>query len=431
MPNDTSSAIGTAAANRRALSVLALCAGLNLIARGIGETFAIFLLPIAREFGADRAALTGVYSTYMLTLGLMSPLAGFAHDRFGPRLGYGAGLLLFGTACALAGAMTALWQLYLLVGIAGAVGSALIGAVPASSLVSRWFRARLPSAMSVLATALGSGMLVFAPATQWLIDHLGWRGAYHAFAVLLLALFVPMMLLPWRRIAAGAPDVVAAAAAAQRTSGGRDWTIARALRTGVFWALFGVIFLTSITTYAISVQLVAYLIESGITPLRAASIFGAVGMVSIVGMMGSGVLAQRFGERAVATVSYTGTIAGIGVLALLQAGPSTTLIGAFLLLFGTMQGTRGPLVAVLTARNFAGGGMGRVYGSVLLGMGTGAAIGSWASGTLYDLTGGYRAGFLLAAAAAACGLLLFWTVNGLSGASGRSASGVPRVSDRS
>ena len=103
------------------------------------------------------------------------------------------------------------------------------------------------------------------------------------------------------------------------------------------------------------------------------------------------------------------------MFALVQASPSTVLLGAFLLLFGTMQGTRGPLVAVLSARNFAGGGMGRVYGSVLLGMGVGAAIGSWASGTLYDITGGYRAGFLLAAAAAACGLLLFWTVKGLSG----------------
>ncbi len=400
-------------ANRRALGVLALCTGLNVIARGIGESFAIFLLPIAREFDTERAALTGVYSTFMLMVGLMSPLAGYAHDRLGPRRCYGAGLLLFGGACSLAGTMSALWQMYLLVGVIAAIGSSLIGAVPASSLVSRWFGPRLPSAMSVLSAALGTGMLVFAPATQWLVDHLGWRGAYQAFGALLLALCLPVLLLPWRHIAAGSPDVIAATA--RRQGGSVAWTIARALRTPVFWALFGVLFFTSITTYTISVQLVAYLVESGIPPLRAAAIFGAVGMVSIVGMMGSGVLAQRFGERTVATVSYTGTIAGIGVLALLQSTPSAAAIGAFLLLFGTMQGSRGPLVAVLSARHFAGGGMGRVYGSVLLGMGTGAAIGSWASGFLYDLTGGYRAGFLLAAAAAACGLMLFWTVRGLSG----------------
>jgi MFS family permease len=399
--------------NRQALGVLALCTSLNLIARGVGESFAIFLLPIAREFGTDRAALTGVYSTYMLMFGLMSPLAGFAHDRLGPRRCYGAGLLLFGGAYVLASTMTALWQLYVLVGIVGAVGAALIGTVPASSLVSRWFRARLPSAMSVLYAAMGTGMLAFAPTTQWLIEHFGWRGAYQAFGALLLALFLPIVLLPWRSIAAGSPEVLAATAL--RAGGNITWTIPRALRTSVFWALSGVLFFTSITTYTISVQLVAYLIESGITPLRAASIFGLVGMVSIVGMMGSGVLAQRFGERAVATVSYSGTIIGIGVLALVQSSPTAVLIGAFLLLFGTMQGTRGPLVAVLSARNFAGGGMGRVYGSVLLGMGVGAAIGSWASGMLYDLTGGYHAGFLLAAAAAACGLLLFWTVKGLSG----------------
>ena len=76
-------------ANRRALGVLALCTGLNVIARGIGESFAIFLLPIAREFDTERAALTGVYSTFMLMVGLMSPLAGYAHDRLGPRRCYG------------------------------------------------------------------------------------------------------------------------------------------------------------------------------------------------------------------------------------------------------------------------------------------------------------------------------------------------------
>jgi len=385
---------------------------MNLLSRGIGESYAVFLLPLAREFGADRGALTGVYSTYMLFAGMMSPLAGIAFDRLGPRFCYCVGLALFGSAYALAGWLDTLWQLYLLIGVVGGVGSALIGMVPASGLANRWFRERLASAMGILYAALGTGLLIIAPGTQWLIERFGWRGAYHALGGLLLALLPLVLSLPWPRIAAGP---VAHAARGQQSAGqDNSWTIARALARPAFWALFGVMFFTSVTTYAIGVQAVAYLVEIGFAPLEAASIYGLVGMISIVGMLGSGVLAERIGERPVATLSYTSTIVGIGMLALLEWHRVYALVGAFVLLFGTMQGSRGPLVAVLSARNFSGGGLGTVYGTIMVGMGLGGAVGSWAAGTLHDLTGDYRAGFLLAALCAGGGLTLFWTVRALS-----------------
>jgi predicted MFS family arabinose efflux permease len=53
---------------------------------------------------------------------------------------------------------------------------------------------------------------------------------------------------------------------------------------------------------------------------------------------------------------------------------------------------------------------------VLVNVGAGAGIGSWASGTLYDLTGAYYAGFALAAVCGVAGLSFFWTMRSLSGA---------------
>ena len=195
--------------------------------------------------------------------------------------------------------------------------------------------------------------------------------------------------------------------------GATEWNIPRAIRTPVFWALFGVMFFTSLSTYAVMVQLVAYLVESGVTPIRAASIFGLVGMVSIVGMIGAGMLAERIGEVRVAMLSYGATIAGTAALALVSQSTTMAFIGAFVLLFGTMQGSRGPLVATLSARHFAGGRQGGIYGAILIGMGTGGALGAWGSGVLFDLTGHYLAGFALSAFGAACGLALFLTVPGL------------------
>jgi len=391
--------------------VLALCTLINVISRGVGESFAIFLLPIAQTFTVDRASLTGVYGTYMFALGVMSPIAGVVFDRLGPRLCYGVGLGVFGMSYLLAGSVSALWQVYLLVGLGGAVGASMIGMLPASSLASRWFQAKLPTALGILSASLGTGMLLFAPLAQALIDRFGWRGAYRSLGALVLVVLALTLLLPWRRIAAGSSDVVRSRKAS--AARGDAWSMSRALRTPVFWALFGVMFFTSMSTYAVSVQLVAYLVESGVPPLRAASVFGMVGLVSIAGMIGAGALAERIGELRVAMLSYGSTIVGLGALALVGLSPSIVLLGAFVLLFGTMQGSRGPLVAVLSARNFAGGSQTAIFGAILFGMGMGGALGSWGSGALFDLTGAYVAGFALSAVGAACGLLLFLTVPGL------------------
>jgi MFS family permease len=400
------------APQRAALGVLALCALMNMLSRGVGESFAVFLLPIAREFGTDRAALTGVYSTYMLVVGLMSPLAGLAIDRLGPRICYSAGLFMFGLAYALAGWSQSLWHLYLLIGGLSAMGSSLIGSVTASGLVSRWFRERLPTAMGILAASLGTGMLLIAPLMQAVVERWGWRQAYSGLGITALIMLVPLLLLPWKRIAAGSPEVLKATAS--RASTQAAWTASRALRTRMFWALSGVMFFTSVTTYTIGVQLVASFIDAGLSPLHAASVFGLVGMVSIVGMMGAGVLAEKFGERAVATLSYSSTILGIGVLSLMMLHPSQWLVTLFVILFGTMQGSRGPLVAVLAARHYPGA-MGLIYGMVMMCSGVGAAVGSWASGHLYDMTHSYQAGFALAATSAACGLSIFWGVRQMDG----------------
>jgi len=413
-------------ATRIAIGVLVLCTSLNMLSRGMSDSFAVFLLPLSREFDADRAALTGIYSVYMLVYGLSAPLAGIAFDRFGPRALYCLGIACFGIAYLLAGAATALWHLYLLVGVAGGVGSVTLGMVPASALVSRWFRQRLPVAMSVLYAALGTGVLLLAPTTQWLIEQTGWRTTYWILGGIMLLLLPLAIALPWRRIALGHPDYRGPEPTAGKTVAAGA-VLRSALRMPAFWGLFGIMFVTSLTTFTIAVQIVAYLVEIGFAPLEAATIYGVMGMLSIVGMLSAGTAATRFGERLVATLSYSCTIAGIAMLALLTWQPAYVLVAAFVLLFGTMQGSRGPLVATLAARLFDRGGLGAVYGCISLGMGVGAAIGSSAAGTLHDLTGGYFAGFALAAAGAIAGMTLFRSVD----VSPKSSNATAKLPDQS
>src|ERR1700742_2633225 len=193
---------------RVALNVLALCFALSVLGRGLGESFTVFLKPISENFGWDRAQVVSVYSLTWLVSGLTAPIVGRVFDRSGPRMVYGLGIFFLGVAFLGASYAQALWQFQASIGLCVGFGIALIGNVPNSILLGRWFGPRLPTAMAVVYSAMGAGVLVLLPASQLLIDYVGWRGAYMLFGVVGLGLLVPIILLPWQRLAAGAAHVM-------------------------------------------------------------------------------------------------------------------------------------------------------------------------------------------------------------------------------
>src|ERR1700726_3133229 len=175
---------------RVALNVLALCFALSVLGRGLGESFTVFLKPISESFGWDRAQVVSVYSLAALAGGLASPLIGRLFDRSGPRAVYSLGLLLLGGAFLIAAHAQQLWQFQLSLGLCVGFGIALIGNVPNSILLGRWFGPRLPTAMAVVYSATGAGVLILLPASQVLIDLVGWGGAYQIFGAAALLLLL-------------------------------------------------------------------------------------------------------------------------------------------------------------------------------------------------------------------------------------------------
>ena len=144
-----------------------------------------------------------------------------------------------------------------------------------------------------------------------------------------------------------------------------------ALRDRTFWRLVQVMFFTAVGMYLIIVQSVAYLVDVGYTALQAATAFGAAGALSVVGVSSSGWLADRFGHRRAATVSFIGTFLGISLLLAMSFGASPAMLVAYVLLFGICQGARGPLAAGLSARLFSGPGQATIYGVIFACMSVG------------------------------------------------------------
>ena len=395
---------------RVALNVLALCFALSVLGRGLGESFTVFLKPISEDFGWDRAQVVSVYSLSWLMSGLTAPLVGRLFDRSGPRMVYALGLVLLGGAFLAASRAQSLWQFQLTVGLCVGLGIALVGNVPNSILLGRWFGPRLPTAMAVVYSAMGGGVLVLLPASQLLIDRIGWRDSYQWFGVVVLCLVVPLLLLPWRLFARGSPSLVHKAHTDTVDSG---WTLAGAMRHHAFWALFSTFFFTAAGMYAISAQIVAFLIDAGFHPLQAATAWGFSGVVLTIGMVGVSTLDGIIGRRPSVLFSYAISISGIFFLWLLQWFPNYFLLTAFVICFGSMIGSRGPLITATALKFFHGKRVGTIFGTISIGSGLGSAFGAWSGGLIHDYTQGYNALIVFALVNVILGMLPFLVVPAL------------------
>lgn len=389
---------------RLAFVVLGLAFLLMALARGMSESFTVFLLPISTEFGWDRAQIVSVYSIGALCLGFAAPFVGRLFDHSGPRAVYAIGLILIGAGFSAAAFAQALWQLQLSIGLAIGLGAACLGQVTGSLLVSRWFGPRLPTALAVVSSSAGAGVLLFVPVAQILIDQAGWRGAYHILGGVMLAAAVPLLLLPWRRLTAGAGHVTRVA---QSHATDNTWTLRSALRHHAFWSLFGIFFFTSVGMFAISVQVVTYLVEVGFPPLQAATAWGFSGVLLIIGMLTVSWLDGLLGRRRAILLAYGLTIAGIAMLWSLARYPNIFLLGGFLFCFGSTMGSRGPLVAASAMSIFRGNRVGTIMGTITIGQGIGSALGSWAGGLIHDWTQSYDLVFAFAACSVILGMMPF------------------------
>lgn len=398
---------------RTAVILVALCFVLNALSRGVSESFTTFLLALTEEFQANRADVAAIYSLQMLLLGVTAPLAGYCFDRFGPLRLYIAGLLIMVCGLLLASFATQLWHLYFCLGLGLGMASSSLGNAPHSALMARWFEGpRLSRAMSAVYAALGIGSLLLVPLAQLLIETFGWRIAYLALAGLGLLALPLLLLVPWRVAEAGRIVLPAPAALADGQPGA-DWTLQRALRTPAFWGLASVFFFTGSGMFSVMVQAVAYLVELGYPPLQAASIYGFVGVLTPIGIVGFAWADGRIGRHPSAAVSYILSLLGMASLWALSVWQSDILLVLFVLMIGLTFGARGPMVGATAARIFQGRRFGMIFGTIMVGSGLGVAAGTLIGAKLHDITGGYTAVFLFSAFSIIMGALPFWTYRSL------------------
>jgi MFS family permease len=377
------------------------------IAYGVWYAYSVFLVALLREFGWSRSLVAGAFSLFTLVHGISSPLLGWLADRVGPRRLVLAGGVLLASGLVLDGAVAQPWHLYATFGLVTAAGVAASGWLPAVILVQRWFPDRVGTVLGLTSAGIGVGIFVMGPASQWLIDLVGWRSAFRVLGLVAGAWIVPATLWLVTDPPSSEPER-AAAHVVPDAPPGADVMLGAALRSARFWLLAAAQLCTAFVNQLLLVHQVAYLVDHGISTLVAASVVGVVGVASVVGKAGGGWCSDRIGREVTFSLGMLLSVISLGVLGILALSPAPSWAYLYAVLIGVGYSVTAPLLPALVHDHYRGRHFGKIFGTLHVGNAIGGSLGPWVGGRTFDVTGGYAAAFVAVGVVAAVATAALW-----------------------
>jgi MFS family permease len=396
------------------------------ITMGIGvnarTAFSLLLPPLVTEFGWPRGVTAGAFSAGFLVATLFTPGIGLLMDRVGPRVVLPLGVVLVSSGLGLASGVHHPWHLYLTFGVLVVGGSVCISYIGHALFLPQWFVRQRGLAMGIAFSGVGLGSILLLPWVQRLIGQRGWRPACLALAVLLLVTLLPLNLLfPRRRpedlglTPDGDPpqDSANAGLAGQATIrdaawAATDWTVGKALRTARFWWLSVAYASGLYSWYAVQVHQTKYLLELGVPSAQAAAALGWVGLTGVIGQIALGYLSDRLGREWAWTLSGLGFGLCYALLLLLPAMPQPLVLYSMVGAQGLLGYGLASVFGAIPAELFPGKRYGMIVGTLNVSSNAGAACGPWLTGVLYDATGTYGLGFVVALGMSVISILAMW-----------------------
>lgn len=368
---------------------------------GIHFSFGVFFESIESAFHLNRAETSAVSSVNLLLAGVCAFLAGWALDRYGPRIVVLLMGLFTGLSLLLTSQTDSLWQLFLTYSLLLAMGTGALYVVSMST-VSRWFDKRRGSALGMASAGVGLGPLFMAPFATYLISNFSWRTAYFVIGLIAWLIVIPLSrLLKRDPYEIGAlPDGVKSDSndMGEEEDGIRlsGLSLPQAFRTRSFRLVTFIWIFFASNLFLVMTHLVRHARDINFLPMEAATVLSLIGGAAIVGRVLIGIASDRVGRKLTSVIC-----------ALLQAGAMVWLIWAqdlwmlylFALAYGFAFGGMSPVMAALIGDTFGLGRIGAIFGLLEIGFGVGAAIGPVMGGLIFDVSGSYSLAFLLGAVA--------------------------------
>lgn len=375
--------------------VVAGCFCVLLINSGLAfYGLSVYLNAFSKEKDWPLGSISFAVTIFFVIGGIFGLVAARLIERFDVRAVIIAGAVISGASLAVVGQVSAQWQLYLAYAVF-AVGYALCGLVPTTTVVTRWFHRKRSVALSVASTGLSVGGIVLTPVAKRLIDDNGLAASTPWLGVVFVAATIPVTLFLVR------PDPVAdgfapdgerlAAGASPPPPTGTPYR--EALETRFYRAVtYG--YVLALGSQVGGIQQLVKLVEDRTDEATAQFAITALAATSVVARLVGGRLVV-----AMPMMRFTVIIAAMQAVALIGLGlaQATGLIFASIVLFGMTIGNLLMMQPLLIAERFGVLDYPKIFGRSQAISIVGVAGGPLLIGWLYDVFGSYRIPYLAAA----------------------------------
>ena len=369
-----------------------LAAAFVIISLSIGMLFAlgVFMKPIEDAMGWNRSSIGAISLLNWIVMGLGGMVAGYWSDRIGTRAVVLSGGLLLGLGLVLSSQVGEIWQFYVTFGVMVGGGVSAFY-VPLTVLAVKWFEERRGLAAAIVSAGNGFGILALSPLSRWLINQFDWRTA-----LLILGDLAWLVVIPTAFLLRSAPHATRRADTMATIGVPDGHAVAATGGASIFlaWPVWAI----GITHFACCAahsgpifHMVSHAMDKGVAGMPAAALLGMSGLSSIVGRVGAGLVADRYGSKQTLIAMLTLQAAMVALYLVAHDLGTLTTLG---LVFGVAYGGVMPLYALITREYFGERVLGTAYGIVFFISCIGMGLGSWAGGVIHDALGTYQWLFL-------------------------------------
>jgi len=389
----------------------------TMLAMGAVGGFGVFVIPMSDEFGWSRSTISLAVAVSSLVGGVSQPIIGRIFDRLGGRKLILVGVIVMGVGTATLNQTNHIVFLIIVFGIFISIGRSAGAMNTMGVLVSRWFQRRRSIAIALISGGGSLGGLLIVPLIAFVIPIIGWRNTWLMLGLMMLGLALPLIyifirndpsdmgLLPDGDTPSTDDEGVVSRPRREGPLEAVDWK--KAFRSVPMWQLLGGYTVCGITTTMMSAHFVPYAIEEGFSPSMAATAFGVLSLMNLIGVLSIGFLGDRFGRKNLLTLVYA--VRGIGFLILILAPGMWGLFG-FAMVGGVAWLATVPLTTALTADVYGIRNVGVLSGLVFMAHQIGGAAAIQVAGILRDVTGNYDLPFALAGATLAFATVVSFSI---------------------
>ena len=367
----------------------------------------IFFKPILEALSLDRATLSSVQTFAMLLFAGLSPLMGRLIDRFGPRAILFVCAVTQALSSTVTGVATGLWQVYL-----GRFLFEIRSLHTAQVLINRWFVKKRGKAQGIVATGMPVGTLILSPISQYMVLVWGWGETLSFWSGVIIVVFSALTLFlrnspedkgyhpDGEPLPAGLDNATekrkpdTSENSFLRSDGS---SLSEAFKSLPFWLVSGAQLFCGVGCGFIVTHVVIFATDLGYSEMIGASFLSVMGGINLVGVLVTGYMSDRIARSKVLALTHIIRALSFFIIVgfIFNSGSSLWLLYVAMALFGFGFFTTAPLTSGLVADLFGNLRMGTIIGAAVAFHVIGMAVGAYAGGLVFELTGSYYSFFLI------------------------------------